>query len=49
MLVNQAVHGRAVQLFYEVNVTNLELVRLLSYFTYSVTTSLPLTMVLVIL
>ncbi len=34
MLVNQAVHGRAVQLFYEVNVTT-ELVRLLSYFHFT--------------
>ncbi|STV37331.1 Uncharacterised protein [Klebsiella pneumoniae] len=49
MLVNQAVHGRAVQLFYEVNVTNLSLSACCHTFTYSVTTSLPLTMVLVIL
>ncbi|VDR28935.1 Uncharacterised protein [Raoultella terrigena] len=49
MLVNQAVYGRAVQLFYEINVTNLSMSACCHTFTYSVMTSLPLTMVLMIL
>ncbi|MNV46854.1 hypothetical protein D3C71_1386990 [compost metagenome] len=49
MLVNQAIHRRTVKLFNEVNITNLSLSARCHTFTYSVTTSLPLTMVLIIL
>lgn len=49
VLVNQAINCRTVELFNEVNVTDLSLSARCHTFTYSVTTSLPLTMVLVIL
>lgn len=49
VLIDEPIDGRAVQLFYEIDVTNLSLSACCHTFTYSVTTSLPLTMVLVIL
>ena len=49
MLVNQAINRRAVKLFYEINITYLSLSAWCHSFSYSVTTSLPLTMVLIIL
>src|SRR5690606_22164669 len=49
VLVNQAINCRTVKLFNEVNITDLTLSARCHTFTYSVTTSLPLTMVLVIL
>ncbi len=49
MLVNQAIYRRAVKLFNEIDITDLSLSARCHTFTYSVTTSLPLTMVLIIL
>ena len=49
VLVNQAVYRRTVKLFNEIDITDLSLSARCHTFTYSVTTSLPLTMVLIIL
>src|SRR5690606_36047439 len=49
VLVNQAINCRAVKLFNEIDITDLSLSAWCHTFTYSVTTSLPLTMVLIIL
>lgn len=49
VLVNQTINRRAVKLFNEIDITDLSLSARCHTFTYSVTTSLPLTMVLIIL
>jgi len=49
LLVDKTINRCAVKLFYEINVANLSLSASRHAFIYSVTTSLPLTMVLMIL